>query len=175
MRYTLLGLSVACFLISPRPVSSELIQRTESLLARWEGGLWFCKDSIDFSSQSIVACSNAAADFAFHEHEDPGAGYFVYLPNGASILQVDTPFEDITLAPLGEFHIPPGEILLPGNTYVLKTSDGLYAKLVVRAVDTPYCCGLTAEYVVQTDGTRALAPGVATEPTTWGRVKALYR
>jgi hypothetical protein len=56
----------------------------------------------------------------------------------------------------------------------MKTGDGFYLKFVVRRFQ-PLGGGLLIEYYVQMDGSNNLDDFVAVRPTTWGRVKALYR
>jgi hypothetical protein len=62
----------------------------------------------------------------------------------------------------------------PG-VYVIKTSDGLYVKFDNLSYILNNTYYVTLEYYVQTDGTPNFGPSVAVQPTTWGRVKALYR
>ncbi|HEX6790772.1 MAG TPA: hypothetical protein VF247_05625 [Candidatus Krumholzibacteria bacterium] len=173
MRHAVIRCCAASALVlalSATTASSELVH----VSIRMTSGLytWDCLEAIDLSAQANVGCHSPEADVAYISAQEkwwlPAFG--VYFDRSA-MLVLDTPFEDVTLAPMGGY--AGGALIEVGKTYIVRTADPLYAKLVVRAYDG--FDSIDVEYVVQTDGTRALAPGVATAVTTWGHVKALYR
>jgi hypothetical protein len=169
MRRVLFPVFLVVFLpFFPQTASSELIHGTARLYLDADLG---CDQAIDFSTQTLVGCHTAEADFTYYsslQHPEQ-LEFGVYYPGGWMVT-VDTPFEDVSIASLiGSID----QRVMLNRTYIIRTKDPLYAKLVVRSINE----GLTVdvEYVVQTDGTRVLGPALPVEQTTWGKIKALYR
>lgn len=125
--------------------------------------------AIDFSANSIVSKNSGAANLAFHFTPQNGTPYwspdhfvtFYYLPNSTIESLESVP---ATGTADGEIH--------PTGTYVMKTSENFWVKFTVRGSDGD---NVHIEYYLQFDGTRYFGPLVAVEPSTWGKVKALYR
>ena len=104
---------------------------------------------------------------------EPPLGPQLLMWWGGGILAVpNTPVENITAAPTDANAYHSNEPSEPGMAFVVRTGDGFYAKLVVRAW-LPN--SVVIEYWVQMDGTNDLDDVVAVMPSTWGSVKALYR
>jgi len=91
-----------------------------------------------------------------------GAGV-QYAPNGV-------PFDSLLVAP-DSFYT---DVVLAWSfhSYFIRTQEGHYARVELQGLgDYP----LQFRFVYQDDGTTNLDITVGTEPTTWGRLKALYR
>ena len=84
----------------------------------------------------------------------------------------DSTFEDLMYAPedstLYDTEQPP----LLGTTYVIKTGDGKYAKIVFTKVWPMNEAEMM--YVYQPDGSRLLFNPTATEEFSWGRIKKIF-
>lgn len=153
---------------SPNTASGELIHGTAKLFLGWDCD---CDQSIDFSAQSLVFCHTPEADFAYYcDSKNPQQIEFGGYPGELMLTVDDIPFEDIDLAPLsGNLY----QAVRLNRTYIMRTRDPLWAKVGVISINAGGT--VDVQYVVQTDGTRVLGIPLAVEPTTWGRIKALYR
>jgi hypothetical protein len=148
----------------------QLIRATE--VAEY-GALW--DEALDLSTQSVVSAHSELWDLAFGIDIRWNNGLNCRACNGA---EVDGSLESITVAPehLSSFGSRRIDTFTLDQCYVIKTSDGLYAKFRVMGFDMDgYCCSITVDYYVQMDGSPSFAPALPVEPATWGRVKALYR
>lgn len=84
----------------------------------------------------------------------------------------DSTYDELTTAPGDTTLYKEGLELFYFAVYVVRTKEHHYAKL--KAV----CCvagGIQIEYTYQDNGTRILVDPVPVRPTTWGRIKSLYR
>ncbi len=161
--------SLVLLLLSPSSdARGELIHGTATFTM---GPTWECAEALDLSTAALVDCHTPDADFTYLGDVRMTNTYFGTYPGRSWAQIVETPFEEVDVAPddgYGGAHR-----VQMDRTYIIKTIEPLYAKLVVRAIrhDT----AVDVEFVIQTDGTRVLGPSLTVEPTTWGRVKALYR
>lgn len=155
----------------------QALEPTE--LANW--GAW-AQDAFDFDTRTIVTPGSPAADLVYGEDEKSMGWWFqLFNCQGAEIY--DKTLEQVLAAPDKLVELG-GQSLSskrpnPG-VFVIKTDDNLYAKFSVRNVydginGNGGCCSMVIEYYVQTDGSPSFGPLLASEPSTWGRVKALYR
>jgi hypothetical protein len=130
-------------------------------------------EGFDFSEQVLAHAMDPATDIVIAFVVDPPLGYMLFSCNNSSLMIAvpDTTLEDLMEAPedLGSYGCD-GQVVVD-RTYVIATSDGVYAKFAVRTFTES---DRIIEYYVQTDGSRNLVDPVATEVTTWGRVKSLY-
>jgi hypothetical protein len=129
-------------------------------------------ESFDFSTQTVVPTDTGDLFWKMDEKGDP---WLVLRQCYAT--RVPGPLGSLQVAPspiggplLGELRYDNG----PG-IYVIQTSDGLYVKFRCLGYIFDNIYFLKVEYYVQTDGSPSFGPVVAVEPTTWGKVKALYR
>lgn len=140
-----------------------------------------CANAIDFSTQTTTAPGAEDADLYYAEVPGvPGAWLFHGL-NGARVLVVPEPFDELVVAP----EPAAANVATPatlGQTYVIKTGDEFYAKFIVREAEDGLptgwggvCCRLKIEYYVQLDGTRNLDSQLSVHATSWGRIKALSK
>lgn len=129
-------------------------------------------ESFDFSTRTVVPINAGDLSWNLDMRVQPVLEF-----RQCYAKQVPGTLEDLQVAPspiggplLGDMGYDAG----PG-VYVVQTSDGLYVKFrnLCFICDNTYF--LKIEYYVQTDGTPNFGPTVAVEPTTWGKVKALYR
>jgi hypothetical protein len=158
--------TVLAVCLSPATPRADLAQGSVDLLY---GGF-------DFSTETQDPLYNPYKDISWCIIVDPPLGDRFCLWNGAGLLAVpDTTVENITYAPPDissyEFDVAP----TLGQSYVMKTGDGIFLKFSVRQF-VPYVT-LVIEYYVQKDGTNNLRDDiiVPVRPATWGRIKALYR
>ena len=130
----------------------------------------------DFSTQTTVPPMNGPNnnpdnDISFVIVVDPPLGIMVFAENGAMVTAIlDSTFEELTEAP-GDSSLY--ALILPasiGDTFVILTTEGFYAKLSPLRIE-PWPI---IEYVYQPNGSRILVDPVAVEATTWGRVKAAF-
>ena len=78
-------------------------------------------------------------------------------------------YEDILEAPVDPSQYVQILQVFTGESYVVFTLEGHYAKLRVTQLGT-----LTFEYVYQDDGSRVLDPDVPVQASSWSQIKALY-
>ena len=178
-RSLLLFLFVALLSTVPRPARSEIVHGFLKALGGigGEGPFYVIPlEAFDFSTQTVVHFDSTGADLCFFEPVNK-AGIWYFRPLAAGLIRVyPTSLEALLLAPEGVYSPHSRKIELNG-IYVILTGDGLYAKFRVHEWGNGFlagCCSVTIEYYVQLDGSRNLDPLVPVEPTTWGRVKALY-
>jgi len=84
----------------------------------------------------------------------------------------DSTYEEFTTAPSDTSLYGAGLPFLSSEVYVVQTQEMHYAKMRSAIVGGG---GITIEYTYQDDGSRVLVRPVAVRPSTWGRVKGLYR
>ena len=106
-----------------------------------------------------------------------GASAFPYyfLTNPPALIAYapqDSTYESLTTAPEDTMLYTQSAEILSYGVYVIRTKENHFAKLRLEMVGGG---GMTIEYTYQDDGTRILVEPVGVEPTTWGRVKSLYR
>jgi hypothetical protein len=149
------------------PASAELHEGDGYVVTTVDGG-W------DFSASSFVP-SFADADLALHVIRVSAVGgnapqtYYLVSP-GIQFAPVGVDFDSLTVAPdSGYVQTAAG---LQYYNYFLQTHEGYFAKVQMLQDD-----GLQwpFHYVYQDDGSRNLDTSVSVEPTTWGRIKSLYR
>jgi hypothetical protein len=133
----------------------------------WQWGL-INDESFDFSTQTVASVTDG--DLAW-EMDMRGLVALHFRDCYGTIVQ--TPLADLDLAPPLPNRIGSG--LDRTGTYVIRTSDGLYAKLRILGYVLDGVLFLTIEYYVQTDGSPSFEPLLPVKTTTWGSVKALYR
>jgi len=125
----------------------------------------------DFSEQQQIYEPLEEGDLYLGLFEGPQGGYrFFTWWNGSLILTADSTLEQITTAPVEDAAYGQEAVPILGQAYIVKTSDGFYAKFAVRE----YYSAAVIEYYVQLNGTNVFVDPVAIEPTTWGRIKAVY-
>jgi hypothetical protein len=152
---------------SNAPAHSEVVHGFAGMNPAYDenlGGL-INDEAFDFSTQTVAPVNDG--DLAW-EMDMRGLVRLHFRDCYGTIVQ--TPLEDLDLAPPLPNRIGSG---LGNGTYVIRTSDGLYAKLTINVpVGVLF---LTIEYYVQTDGSPSFKPLLPVRATTWGGVKALYR
>jgi len=171
-----------CILAAPSAPVAEVVHGFQSLepteLANW--GEW-SHDAFDFETQTIVTTASLAADLIYGEDEKSFGWWLqLYHCHGAELY---TPLEQVLTAPDQLVELGGASLsskVADSRTFVIKTDDNIYAKFAVRHVydgigSNGGCCSMEIEYYVQTDGSPSFGPLLANEPSTWGRVKALYR
>ena len=105
---------------------------------------------------------------------DPPPERLLVICNNNSFITMlpDSTFEDLMYAPedstLYDTNLP----ALLGTTYVIKTGDGKYAKIVFMKLEPIYTTEMM--YVYQPDGSRRFFNPTATEEFSWGCIKQLY-
>ena len=83
----------------------------------------------------------------------------------------DSTYDTLTYAPPDStFH--ESAAALSYGVYVVRTKEGHFAKVRIEMIGGG---GITIEYSYQDDGTRVLVRPVGVMPTSWGRMKGLYR
>jgi len=104
---------------------------------------------------------------------DPPEGWRLLGLNARIRVVPDSSLTEVTTAPTDTTEYVWEAPVLLGVTYIVWTFDGYYAKFVMRQ----WLPNVIAEfeYYVQLDGTPILATPVATQSTTWGRIKAMYQ
>lgn len=179
---SLLILTLIC-IIAPVVIRADVVHGVKSVepteRANW--GQW-SHDAFDFDTQTVVTTSSAAADLIYGEDEK-GSGWWFQLYYCQGAVLYNTTLEQVLTAP--DALVELGGAWLSSQVadtriFVIKTDDDIYAKFAVHHVydginGNGVCCTMEIEYYVQTDGSPSFGPTVATQPTTWGRVKALYR
>ncbi len=92
-------------------------------------------------------------------------------PAAIAYAHPDSSYENLTTAPADPGAYSEGKEILTYAVYVVRTKEGHFAKLRVSRPGG----GMLIEYSYQDDGTRVLVRPVKIAPTTWGRIKCLYR
>ena len=169
---------LSAVLIGTGPARCEVIHGFVELRPTYIASVGLGHDeAFDFLTQTIVLASSPSSDLSYGEDEDGRTELQMRESHGH---HVDTALELLEVAPdLPDwFYGPP--VLLTG-TYVVRTADNLYVKFAVREFNDGLgendkgCCNLIVEYYVQMDGSPNFDPLLPVRPTTWGKVKALYR
>ncbi len=130
----------------------------------------------DFSEQRLLPPGvNPKTDLIYAVVVSPPLGPMFYTGiNYSYILAVpDSTLDQVTVAPEDSSVYSMDAVPVLGRTYIVKTSDGFYAKFALREF-TPDIV-VRIEYYVQMDGTNNLdTTTVPVEQVTWGRIKSLY-
>ena len=134
-------------------------------------------DGFDFSEQRLVPSggNSEEMDLMYAVVVSPPLGPMFYTGiNYSYILAVpDSTLDQVTVAPEDSSVYSMDAVPVLGRTYIVKTSDGFYAKFALREF-TPDIV-VRIEYYVQMDGTNNLdTTTVPVEQVTWGQIKALY-
>lgn len=82
-----------------------------------------------------------------------------------------TVYEDLEEAPTDPLAYENDYAVFPDEVYVIKTREVHYAKIKIISRGGV----VVFKYTYQDDGSTSFIPPVATQPVTWGRVKALFR
>jgi hypothetical protein len=169
-RYTFPALLVILSVV-PASGHTETIHGTTTLLSTYiEAYGYGSDDGFDFATQSIMSWTTSAdSDLSFSLDvfdENPAIALKNCLGTVADVSLEALAEAPEEMAPLGGLNVQLNQ------TTVVKTADNIYVKFAARSLPGYY---IEIEYYVQNDGSRSFGPLLAVEPTTWGRVKALYR
>ncbi len=175
-----IGLS---FLGGPGPTRAEVIHGVNGVMDMNLGAPYcVCGYEFDFETQQPLFYPPYPPDLtdlgALSSGEQFSSSYpitFRLLHGATGLAVVDSTLEALTTAPpLPYANTIPGPAI--GRTYVVLTGEGRYVKFAVRTMqEGPGFGEVGIEFYVQMDGTPYFGPTVAVRPTTWGRIKALYR
>ena len=159
MKYFLFSFFIV-LLLATNPATSDVISGTAFMPDGWnftlmENVMWY--DAHVFVAlvvgpppeRLLVLCNNYS--------------YIAMLP--------DSTFEDLLYAPEDSTLYDTNQPALQGTTYVIKTGDGKYAKIVFTKVWPMHETEMM--YVYQPDGSRKLFDDVGTETKSWGFIKLL--
>jgi hypothetical protein len=128
--------------------------------------------AFDFSTQQVVAVDDFEADLGVILIEGQYKLSVCLIWNFSLMTAIlDTPLDELDEAPADMSLYQCSLLAVVDQTYVVATSDGVYAKFALRQFDND---GHIIEYYVQTDGPRNFTEPVGIEVTTWSRVKSLY-
>jgi hypothetical protein len=171
----LVGFCLAVAILIPtRPVRAEVIHGTVSLhptyVMGWPDPMYW-HDGFDFETQTVVVYTTESSDLSWGETTPDGEALF-FPHNADGIVHVPTPLTQLETAPTIAAGFSSAQNVNPTAVYVMRTGSGHYVKFAQHFPDES---DLTIEYYVQMDGSRNFGPTVAVQPTTWGKVKALYR
>jgi len=128
-------------------------------------------DGFDFETQSVVVYTTDSSDLSWSEVV-PDAEATLFPHNAAGIQVVNVPLDELDAAPVIPADYFAERLVSPTAVYVMRTGQGHYVKFAQHFPDKG---DLTIEYYVQMDGSPNFGPALPVQPTTWGRVKALYR
>ena len=162
-------LAIALFLSFSGAAQGEILHGTATLLPWWMPGCACGWDQAeDFSIQTIVSKSSPGANLAFQFKAQNGAPVWTPL-HAIKLFYLDQTIESLETVPeTGTVH----SAIEPTGTFVMETDESWWVKFTVRGSTGT---DVIFEYYVQSDGTRYFGPVLATEQSTWGHVKALYR
>lgn len=118
---------------------------------------------VTLSETPSTAGGEEAAQFAWFTTNYPAL--IAYAPSDSTYHELTTAPSDTTL-----YHFDAA--VLSYGVYVVRTKEHHYAKVRVEMIGGG---GITIEYTYQDNGTPVLVNPVPVRPTTWGRVKTLYR
>lgn len=101
-----------------------------------------------------------------------GIWFQTYTPAMVGYAPGDSTYPELMTAPTDESAYSFGAAILSYGVYVVRTKEYNYAKVRIEQVGGG---GITIEYTYQDNGTNVLVEPVAVLPTTWSRIKSLYR
>jgi hypothetical protein len=171
-RYLSSGIILALLLLNPLRIRADVIHGVQLLNSTYiEPFGEIFDDAFDLMTQTIVSVYSDNWDISWSQDMRGGLAFLSLRDCYGVVLKM--PLEDLQVSP----PLPDplvGERVFDGNSniYVVRTSDGLYAKFRILGLSVTT---MTMEYYVQTDGSPSFGPSLPVQGSTWGRVKALYR